>query len=68
MQYQPDEQDPVDTPEGALTVDEFREIHEEIEHQPREWRPSADKEMDYAEGNQLKTELLEAQLARADEA
>lgn len=58
---QPDDKDPVDTPEDTLTVDELREIHEEIEHQPREWRPIADKEMDYAEGNQLRTELLEAQ-------
>lgn len=61
MQHTPEENEPVDTPDGALTVDEYREIHEEIEHQPREWRPIADKEMDYAEGNQLKTELLEAQ-------
>lgn len=58
---QPDDKDPVDTREDTLTVDELREIHEEIEHQPREWRPIADKEMDYAEGNQLRTELLEAQ-------
>lgn len=53
--------DPVDTPDGALTLAEYREIHEEIDNQPRAWRPIADKEMDYAEGNQLKTELLEAQ-------
>lgn len=53
--------DPVDTPDGALTVAEYREIHEEIDSQPREWRPIADREMDYAEGNQLKTELLQAQ-------
>ncbi len=55
------EVDPVDTPEGALSVAEYREIHEEIDNQPRDWRPVADREMDYAEGNQLKTELLEAQ-------
>lgn len=61
MQYTPEENEPVDTPAGALTVDEYREIHEEIDNQPREWRPIADREMDYAEGNQLKTELLEAQ-------
>lgn len=61
MQYTPEENEPVDTPDGALTVDEYREIHEEIDNQPREWRAIADKEMDYAEGNQLKTELLEAQ-------
>ena len=63
MQYTPEETEPVDTPDGALTVDEYREIHEEIDNQPREWRAIADKEMDYAEGNQLKTELLEAQKA-----
>ena len=61
MQYTPEENQPVDTPAGALTVDEYHEIHEEIDNQPREWRPIADREMDYAEGNQLKTELLEAQ-------
>lgn len=55
--------DPVDTPDGdvPLSLAEYREIHEEIDHQPREWRPNADREMDYAEGNQLRTELLEAQ-------
>ncbi len=53
--------DPVDTPDGdvPLSLGEYREIHEEIEHQPRV-APQADKEMDYAEGNQLKTELLQA--------
>ena len=61
QQYTPEENQPVDTTDGALTVDEYREIHEEIDNQPREWRPIADREMDYAEGNQLKTELLEAQ-------
>ena len=61
MQYTPEENEPVDTPDGALTVDEYREIHEEIDNQPREWRAVADREMDYAEGNQLKTDLLEAQ-------
>lgn len=61
MQYTPEENEPVDTPDVALTVDEYREIHEEIDNQPREWRAVADREMDYAEGNQLKTELLEAQ-------
>lgn len=61
MQHTPEENEPVDTPDDALTVDEYREIHEEIDNQPREWRAVADREMDYAEGNQLKTELLEAQ-------
>ena len=34
MQYTPEEHEPVDTPDGALTVDEYREIHEEIDNQP----------------------------------
>lgn len=57
--------DPADTPDGdvPLSLDEFREIHDEIDNQPREWRRHADKEMDYAEGNQLKTELIQAQKA-----
>ena len=63
QQYTPEENDTMGTPDGALTVDEYREIHEEIDNQPREWRAIADREMDYAEGNQLKTELLEAQKA-----
>ena len=65
MQYTPEENDTMDAQDGdgALTVDEYRELHEEIDNQPREWRAIADREMDYAEGNQLKTELLEAQKA-----
>ena len=51
MQHTPEENEPVDTPDDALTVDEYREIHEEIDNQPREWRAVADREMDYAEGN-----------------
>lgn len=54
-----EEIDPVDTPDGELSVAEYRQIHEEIDNQPREWRPTADREMDYAEGNQLKTELIQ---------
>ena len=58
--------DPVDTPDGdvPLTLAEYREIHEEIDNQPKQWRRHADKEMDYAEGNQLKTELLQAMIAQ----
>lgn len=54
--------DPAATPSGdaPLTLAEYRDILDEIAHQPREWRRSADAEMDYAEGNQLKTELLQA--------
>lgn len=55
--------DPTERGDGntPLTLEEYREIHEEIDHQPREWRPIADREMEYAEGNQLRTELLESQ-------
>lgn len=42
---------------GALSLKEYVEIFEEIENQPR-WRSIADKEMDYADGNQLDGELL----------
>lgn len=43
--------------DDALTLDELNEIMHEIEEQPH-WRHTADKEMDYADGNQLDTELL----------
>jgi hypothetical protein len=46
----------------AITPDEFSDILEEIENQPV-WRSRADKEMDYYDGNQLKSELLEKQKA-----
>lgn len=57
--------DPVDTPDGdvPLSLAEYTDILEEIENQPKAWRRQADKEMDYADGNQLKTELLRAQQA-----
>lgn len=60
------ELDPVDTPDGnvPLSLAEYREIIEEIEAQPRSWRRDADKEMDYAEGNQLDTELIRAMKAQ----
>ena len=44
----------------AITQAEYAEIFEEIEQQPR-WRAIADKEMDYADGNQLDGELLRRQ-------
>lgn len=44
----------------ALTRDEYAEIMREIEEQPH-WRSTADKEMDYADGNQLDSELLQRQ-------
>jgi hypothetical protein len=44
----------------ALSQEEYRLIHDEIEQQPL-WRSIADKEMDYADGNQLDSELLRKQ-------
>ncbi|WP_336929338.1 PLxRFG domain-containing protein [Acinetobacter tandoii] len=41
----------------TLSLEELTEIMNEIEEQPH-WRHIADKEMDYADGNQLDTELL----------
>lgn len=41
----------------ALTLTEYQDICYEIENQPK-WRHVADKEMDYADGNQLDSELL----------
>ena len=58
---QNDENSVTDTPEAidemALNLQELNEIHDEIEQQPV-WRTIADKEMDYADGNQLDSELL----------
>ena len=48
---------------AALTLDEYKEYLDEIEHQPV-WRAAADKEADYADGNQLDTDLLRAQAER----
>ncbi|BEP54529.1 hypothetical protein GmRootV118_17730 [Variovorax sp. V118] len=45
---------------GALSLEEYRQFIYEIEQQPP-WRGVADKELDYADGNQLDTELLKAQ-------
>jgi hypothetical protein len=46
----------------ALTLHEYTEYMREIEEQPR-WRHIADKEMDYADGNQLDSDLLKRQQA-----
>lgn len=48
-----------DTP---LTLTEYTDIQAEYEQQPA-WRAIADKEMDYADGNQLDSELLRKQAA-----
>ncbi|MBB6559592.1 hypothetical protein HNP48_002259 [Acidovorax soli] len=49
------------TPEGdvPLTLAEYTDIIREIEAQPP-WRGAADREMDYADGNQLNSDLLRA--------
>lgn len=56
-----DEQGNPLTPEGdaPLTLAEYTEMVHEIEQQPH-WRATADKEMDYADGNQLDSELVRA--------
>ena len=46
--------------ELALTHEEYMEILHEIQNQPQ-WRSIADKEADYADGNQLDSELLQRQ-------
>lgn len=56
---QPDDTDSDDTA-LALTAQEVCDIHREIDEQPA-WRARADKEMDYADGNQLASELLRRQ-------
>lgn len=56
---QPGDEQTGDVP---LSLAEYAEFHEEIEAQPM-WRNIADKEMDYADGNQLDTELLARQKA-----
>jgi len=43
-----------------LTYEEYSDIFSEIEEQPH-WRFIADKEMDYADGNQLDSALLQRQ-------
>ena len=45
---------------AALTLAEFTEFLNEIRDQPA-WRAKADREMDYADGNQLDGELLQRQ-------
>lgn len=45
---------------GGMTLHEYENIIKEIEEQPN-WRAVADKEMDYADGNQLDGELLAKQ-------
>ncbi|MEX5287308.1 hypothetical protein [Acinetobacter towneri] len=46
-----------DLDDDVLSLNELTEIMHEIEEQPH-WRATADKEMDYADGNQLDSDLL----------
>ena len=50
----------VNTGNLGLSEEEYTEILQEIEEQP-DWRHTADKEMAYADGNQLDSELLQKQ-------
>jgi hypothetical protein len=49
-----------DTPSGPLSLAEFTEFFHELENQPK-WRSKADREMDYVDGNQLDSEILQRQ-------
>ncbi|HWV10253.1 MAG TPA: hypothetical protein VN156_11980 [Pseudomonas sp.] len=49
-------------PTGALQLSEFTDIFREMEEQPA-WRTRADKEMDYVDGNQLSSEVIQRQRA-----
>ena len=47
----------------SMSREEYAELIFEIDNQPLRWRSIADKECDYADGNQLDSELLKAQQA-----
>lgn len=55
---------PVDTPadDGGLSLRQFERFFTEIRNQPS-WRARADKEMEYVDGNQLNSEILQRQKA-----
>lgn len=61
MMTNTDRTDPEDFP-VEMTLPEYIEILSEIEEQAP-WRTNADKEMDYVDGNQLNSELLQKQAA-----
>jgi len=50
----------IPTDDLSLTAEDYFQIVREIEEQPH-WRIIADKEMDYADGNQLDSEILRKQ-------
>ena len=60
IQTAPDSQTIQDGADTALTVDEFASIVREAISQPP-WRVNADQEADYADGNQLSSDLLRKQ-------
>ena len=47
---------------GGMTLTEFTNIFVEIQNQPA-WRSRADREMDYVDGNQLDSDILQKQSA-----
>lgn len=51
---------PMEWGEDALTLAQFTSFVKEIENQPA-WRTKADREMDYYDGNQLDSEILQRQ-------
>lgn len=51
---------PIGDAEDALTLADFTSFVVEIENQPA-WRTKADREMDYYDGNQLDSEILQRQ-------
>lgn len=46
----------------GLSLSEFTKFFQEIQNQPA-WRAAADREMEYVDGNQLNSEILQAQKA-----
>lgn len=56
--------DPLDTPadDGGLSLMQFERMFLELSKQPA-WRARADREMEYVDGNQLDSEVLQAQKA-----
>ena len=47
---------------NGLSLSEFTKFFQEIQNQPA-WRATADREMEYVDGNQLNSEILAAQKA-----
>src|SRR5574343_17253 len=60
MTPEPDHDAGAENDDLALNLDEYAMFVREIEDQPK-WRRTADREMDYADGNQLDSEILRRQ-------